>query len=358
VSLDSLILLTSGGEWIVSEGQDRVLTPTTAGVRIQSYNGSSWVPPVVINSTALYLQEKNARIRDLGYEFSSDKYTGNDLSLMSEHLFDGFTIEGMAYADEPYGVLWCIRNDGTLLGLTYQREHQVWGWHRHVTDGDFESVAVIGEGQRDAPYFIVKREIDGVEKRYVERMEPRGTSLNLNMFYIDCGLTYDGVPADVFAGLNHLEGKTVAVLADGLEIEGLIVTDGQVTLPDEFSTVHIGLAYTPAIETLDVDTGVNGETLKSKSLSVSKVYIEVERSRGGWVGPRSSDVQNNIHYDMTEIKPRYDTDDYNTIQTKTYKTEVIIDDQWNKSGGVRIEQRSPLPLAILSVIPEVDIGGN
>jgi hypothetical protein len=358
VSLDSLILLTSGGEWIVSEGQDRVLTPSTVGVRVQSYNGSSWVPPVVINSTALYLQEKNARVRDLGYEFSSDKYTGSDLSLMSEHLFEGFTINEMAYADEPYGILWCVRDDGRMLGLTYQREHQVWGWHQHVTNGKYESIATIGEDQRDAVYLIVQREINGVNKRYVERMEPRGVTNSLDMFYVDSGLTYNGAPVDTLSGLDHLEGETVAVLADGVEIIGLTVTGGQVTLPDDFSIVHIGLPYTPAIETLDIDTGAQGETLKSKDLSVSKVFLEVEKSRGGWVGPRSTDVQNNIQFDMTEIKPRYDADGYDAIQPKTYKSEVIIDDHWDKSGGVRIEQRSPLPLAILSVIPEVDIGGS
>jgi hypothetical protein len=139
--LDSLIILTSGGEWILTEGQDRVLTPSTIGVRIQSYNGSSIVPPVVINSTALYLQEKGARLRDLGYEFTSDKYTGNDLSLMSEHLFEGKQITAMAYSAEPYSIVWCVRDDGVMLGLTYQREHQVWGWHQHSTQGEFESFA-------------------------------------------------------------------------------------------------------------------------------------------------------------------------------------------------------------------------
>jgi len=116
------------------------MTPATIGVRTQSYNGASLVPPVVINSTALYVQDKGTRIRDLGYEFANDKYTGQDLSLMSEHLFDGFEIVEMAYADEPYGILWCVRDDGVMLGLTYQREHQVWGWHQHNTDGNFESV--------------------------------------------------------------------------------------------------------------------------------------------------------------------------------------------------------------------------
>lgn len=358
VSLDSMLLLTSGGEWKTTEGQDLVLTPATIGARQQSYNGSSWVPPVVVNSTALYLQEKGARIRDLGYEFSSDKYTGNDLSLMSEHLFEGFEITSMAYAQEPYSILWCVRDDGVLLGLTYQREHQVWGWHQHTTNGLFESVATVTEGNRDAVYVIVKRTIDGQTKRYVERLESREQTNAEDAFYVDSGLTYDGVPATVISGLDHLEGEDVAVLADGYEVTGLTVSSGSITLQRAASKVHVGLAYTPVIELLDIEISSKEiSTLKSRSLSVSKVFIEVEQSRGGFVGPRA-DGEVGGTPGLREIKPRFESDNYDPIALKTYKQEVIIDPQWSKTGGVRIEQRSPLPLSILSVIPRVDAGGS
>lgn len=353
--LDSLILLTSGGEWIMTEGQDRVLTPATVGVRIQSYNGCSIIPPVVINSTALYLQEKGTRLRDLGYEFSSDKYTGNDLSLMSEHLFEGHTIVSMAYADEPYSIVWCVRDDGVLLGLTYQREHQVWGWHKHTTQGEFEYVATVTEGSRDAVYAIVKRTINGSVARYVERLEPRESINAEDCFYLDSGLTYDGAPATVISGLDHLNGETVSILTDGYTVPDQVVEDGKVTLVRAASKVHVGLSYLPAIETLDIDTPSPSQTLKAQSVSVSKVTIEVDGSRGGWVGPRQD---NGSPAPMSEIKPRFDSDNYDPIALKTYKSEVFIQPQWGKGGGVRIEQRAPLPMSILSIIPQVDIGGN
>lgn len=353
--LDSLILLTSGGEWIMTEGQDRVLTPSTIGVRIQSYNGSSVVPPVVINSTALYLQEKGARLRDLGYEFSSDKYTGNDLSLMSEHLFEGKQITAMAHAAEPYSIVWCVRDDGVMLGLTYQREHQVWGWHQHSTQGEFESVASITEGTRDAVYVIVKRNVQGSIVRYVERLEQRESVNAEDCFYVDSGLTYDGTPVTVISGLTHLEGETVSILADGYVVPDQVITAGQITLERAASKVHVGLSYLPMIETLDIDTPTASQTIKSQSVSVSKVTIEVEGSRGGFVGPRQD---NDSPPPMTEIKPRFDSDNYDPIALKTYKQEVFIQPQWSKGGGVRIEQRVPLPMTILSVIPQIDVGGN
>ena len=353
--LDSLIMLTSGGEWILTEGQDRVLTPSTIGVRIQSYNGASIVPPVVINSTALYLQEKGARLRDLGYEFSSDKYTGSDLSLMSEHLFEGKQITAMAYADEPYGIVWCVRDDGVMLGLTYQREHQVWGWHQHNTQGQFESVATITEGDRDAVYVIVKRNINGSDVRYVERLEPRESTNAEDCFYVDSGLTYEGSPATVISGLDHLEGETVTILTDGYTVPDQVVENGQIELVRAASKVHVGLSYTPRIETLDIDTASASQTVKAQSVSVSKVTLEVEGSRGGWVGPRKD---NNGEPIMSEIKPRFDDDNYDPIALKTYKADVFIEPQWSKGGGLRIEQRAPLPMVILAVIPQIDVGGN
>jgi hypothetical protein len=353
VSLDSLILLTSGGEWKTTEGQDQVLTPSTIGVKSQSFNGASWVSPVIINNTVLYVQEKGGRIRDLGYQFSADKFEGNDLSLMSEHLFEGYEITEMAFSAEPYGILWCVRDDGVLLGLTYQREHQVWGWHQHDLGGTVESVATISEDNRDALYMIVNRTVDGSTVRYIERMEIRDTSSAEDAFCIDSGLSYSGAPATLISGLDHLEGEDVAVLADGNEVTGLTVASGQITLPTAASIVHAGLAYTPAIELLDIDS--DGQTtLKSRPVSVSMVTIEVESSRGGFIGPRLDEGGTG---QMLEIKPRFDSDGYDTIALKTGKAEIPIHPQWTKGGGVRIEQRSPLPLAILSVIPRVDVGG-
>lgn len=355
ISLDSLILLTSGGEWAVSEGQDRVLTPSTIGVRPQSYNGSAWVKPVIINNTAVYVQEKSTRMRDLTYDGSS--YNGNDLSIMAYHLFDGYTLSEMAYSDEPYGILWCVRNDGILLGLTYQREHQVWGWHRHTTAGKFESVAVISEDGRDALYTIVNRTVNGATVRYIERMEKREELNAEDCFYVDSGLSYNGSATTTFSGLDHLEGETVSILADGYEVDDQVVTNGTITLQRAASKVHVGLPYTPVIETLDIDSASLKEPLKARSVSVSKVFIEVENSRGGFIGARqdSNSGQTTI---LNEIKPRFESDGYSAISLKTYKQEVSIDPLWSKGGGVRIEQRSPLPLSILSVIPQVDIGGS
>lgn len=354
IALDALILMTSGGEWLTTEGDNEVLAPDTVGVRIQSYNGASHVPPVVINDTVVFVQEKGARVRDLGYTFSSDKYQGNDLSIMSEHFFEGFEIEEMTYAAEPYGVLWCIRNDGVLLGMTYQREHEVWGWHQHDTQGTFESVASVTEGQADAVYVIVKRNINGSDVRYIERIEHREETLPEDCFYVDSGLSYVGAPTTVLSGLDHLEGEAVAVLADGNVVKDLVVSAGVITLPRAASKVHVGLSYQPEVITLAVDNPK--EVIRGANKSISEVRLIVQDSRGGWVGPvRDGGVVDDA--DLVEIKPRTAADAYDTISLKSQELRVSIQPGWIEDGMVRIVQKDPLPLAILAIIPEVDIGG-
>lgn len=192
LTLDKLVLLTSGGEWIVSGAENDTITPSSINIKQQGYRGSSTVPPQVIGNTALYLQDKGSTVRDLGYEFASDSYTGNDLTVLASHLVQGYQIEEWAYQQVPFTCLWCVRDDGVLLSMTYMREQQVIGWHRHDTDGEVESVCVISEGNEDALYIAVKRTIGGTTKRYVERMQTRLINDIKDAFFVDSGLSYDG----------------------------------------------------------------------------------------------------------------------------------------------------------------------
>jgi hypothetical protein len=93
--------------------------------------------------------------------------------LRQSHLFDGYSLVDWAYQETPNSIVWAVRSDGVLLGLTYLREHEVWGWHHHDTDGVVENVCVVPEGIEDRLYLVVRRTINGVTKRFIERMHSR-----------------------------------------------------------------------------------------------------------------------------------------------------------------------------------------
>jgi hypothetical protein len=199
VEVNQLLILTSGGEWLVLGDGDGAIRPTAINLRQQGYNGSSSLAPIVVANNALYVQARGSVVRDLRYDFGSDGYTGRDLTVFAAHMVDGYQLLAWDYQQIPHSVVWSVRDDGTLLGLTYVKEHEVWGWHRHVTDGTFEDVCCVSEGTEDAVYVVVNRTISGATKRYIERFARRHTSevfdVKTDAFFVDSGGTYNGTNA-------------------------------------------------------------------------------------------------------------------------------------------------------------------
>ncbi|MCA9404334.1 MAG: hypothetical protein KC897_11170 [Candidatus Omnitrophica bacterium] len=212
VTLDDLIIGTSDSEWRLKPGSNGdTVTPTSASLKPQSYYGSSDLQPVVVGKSVLFVERGSKLVRDLSYSLEVDGYRGNDVSILAHHLFEDYAIKEWSYQQKPDSIIWAVREDGALLGLTYQREHDVWGWHYHVTDGEFESVATIPtESGLDETYFVVKRTINGQTKRYIERFRDRLPTDDIqDAFFVDSGLTYD-VPIAITAITN---GNPVQVTA-------------------------------------------------------------------------------------------------------------------------------------------------
>ena len=189
VSVDQLILLTSGGEWKIAPQNSDILTPTSAAPKQIASEGASNVQPILAANAVLYVQESGSRMRELKYKWEANGYDVRDVSIMAPHLFDAYTITEMAYAKTPNKTIWAVRSDGTLLGLTYLPEHEVLGWHEHSTgaSGLFESVACVKEGNEHALYAVVQRTINSRTVRYVERLHTRQIPTAADSFFVDAG---------------------------------------------------------------------------------------------------------------------------------------------------------------------------
>lgn len=199
VSLRSLLALTSGAEIAISGGADSGVTKDNISAIEQSYFGSSDVTPAVYANTAMYVQARGGKLSTLAYNYVSDGFQPQDVSVLSSHLLRGYTVRDQAFTLAPNGILWMARNDGMLLGFTFLPDQQVYAWHWHDTDGKVESLASVPEDDEDALYLIVKRTVSGATKRYVERMATRQLTKSGSgdywfdrAFFVDCGLTYDG----------------------------------------------------------------------------------------------------------------------------------------------------------------------
>lgn len=348
--LADLIALTVGGEFrIFADGAPNI-TPTSLSIKPQGYSGASNVQPALTSGSILFVQAQGSRIRELSYKWESSAYTSTDISILAPHLFNGYTVSDLAYCRAPVPTLWCVRNDGTLLGMTYVPEQQVYGWHQHTTAGAFESVCVVSEGNEDVLYAVVRRTIDGRTVRYVERLQSRQFTDQEDAFFVDCGLTYDGVPADTFSGLWHLEGQSVSVLADGAVVEGLTVTGGSITLDYNASVVHIGLGYNSDLVTLPLafeGAPAVGQYLRK---NINGVALRVTQSSLVKAGPRFDK--------LTEYPGRDVSDPYDSPPAlRTAELRMAVSPSWGSDGAVCVRQDKPVPLTVLSLALEVATGG-
>lgn len=352
ISLSELIALTTSSDWKVGPASsDGVMRPGGIKAVCQQYIGSNDAEAAVIGNRAIYVQSQGSNIRDIGYSFESDGYLGDDLSIFANHLVKDNKIIGMAYQQVPDSIVWMVRDDGVLLGLTYVRAQQVLAWHKHTTEGKYESICVIPGNGYDEVWLATQRG----NKRYIERMVKRlPTKETKDQFCVHCGLAREfETPVNIVTGLNHLEGMGVAVLADGNVLANadnpITVVNGQITLGDYYSKVVVGLPYVPELEPLPIEMQTQGGTIQGKLAHVASVILRLENSRGGWIGPDSNQCSNISYREANtteEATPLYTGD-----------LEHTLYGDHKEGASFYFKQVDPLPVTILAAIMKVSIGG-
>lgn len=188
VALRKLVAFTTASEWTIGPISGNALTPTTTEQLPQGYRGSYGIDPAVVGNECVYVQANSKVIRNFSYQFGVDGYTGADLNILAKHLFEKFTITEMAYQQDPDSVVWCLRDDGILLGFTYMVEQEVAAWTWHDTGGN-DSVSG-GDNPRDSIESICTIPGQGFDElwmsvsrtngRFIERMSQRFISVECN----------------------------------------------------------------------------------------------------------------------------------------------------------------------------------
>ena len=446
-----LVILTGKGAWQLNGGSSVAITPSNQNAVPQAYNGcNSIIPPLVVNYDILYVQSKGSIIRDLAYNFFTSMYTGTDITVMSNHLFNNKTVVQWAYAEEPYKLIWLVMNDGSLISLTYLKEQEVQAYARHDTNGAYVGVCSVTEPPVDAVYFITKRYIRGHWVYYSERMDNRLWENVENVFCVDAGLTNipdsylpatlypsqsavgtgvvftasaniwtvgdigdvirigggqavvtsyvapnevictitqaitnvipdntnnipipalygqwtETTPIQTITNLNHLEGMTVSILADGGVLPSQVVVNGTVTLPQPSTLVTIGLPFTSQLQTLFLEPP-GQETIQGKRKNIYSVSARFENSRGMSIGGNQIDASTqpygvNVTWtNMIEIKERNATINAGfaiPLYTGDYYTNIPA--SWDTRGQIALQQNYPLPMNVLSLVANFQVGDS
>jgi hypothetical protein len=349
----ALVIGTSGGEFIASSGSSAdPISPTTIQIKRQTRYGTADVDPVATGNVVLFLQRAKRKIRELVYNFDVDGYVAPDMTLLAEHVSEG-GFDELDVQQEPDNVIWAVRSDGVLCGMTYRREEDVIAWHRHTIGGTsavVESVAVIpGDLDEDQVWLIVKRTVNGSTVRYVEYLTPIDFGTNTSdAFYVDSGLTYSGSPATTISGLSHLEGETVTILADGAAHADKTVSSGSITLDRSASKVHVGLGYTSTLRTMRIEGGSVDGVSQGKVKRIHDVTVRLYRAVGAKVGASSS---------ATDVIPfRSSADNMDTaLGLFTGDKTIEFDNGYDTDGFITVVQDQPLPLTLIGIYARLEV---
>ena len=364
-STAGMLILTDKASWLVNGGQSgAAVTPSAIVANAQSFIGANDVPPIVANYDILYVQSKGAGIRDLAYNIYYNVFTGTDISVISSHLFYGYEIVEWGWAEHPFYMVWCVRNDGVMLTLTFLKEQEFIGWSHHITTGYFNSVTVVTEtddniGATDAVYTVVEREVNGNTVQYIERFAPRIFPGGLeDAWCVDSGLHYEGASTTTLSGGQHLAGETCTGLADGVLIPDFVMpADGNFTIPTAATKVTVGLRFTCKLKTLALDLGE--PTVQGKSKKINHVDVRVADTLGLEIGhdfdhltPMKDLVLGNVSSMLIGQQSQLITG-LTTGDARTYLTGA-----YTIPGQYCIQQSNPYPATILGVFPSYTIGDD
>lgn len=389
VSLRTLLVGTGGTEWEVKSSggavtaQDILLVP-------QSYRGSGSLPALIMGNSVLHINRTYREMRDLMYDFGSDSYSGSDHAVLAGHLFENHAITDWAYQQSPDSVIWCVRDDGVLLGHTFLREHEVFAWHRHTTQGKFLAVCSLAGANADELFCVVEREIGGEKRFFLERMEngfrvspnaaagsttfSAGSSGSANsgsenfgsgIFYVDCGLSYaaaehNGKKIRYVIGLEHLLGREAAIAADGAvcppqTVREISYTDGKeeirgigVDLGYYAENISVGLAYAAKLKSMPLEAeGGNGLTL-GKRKHIQKIGVYFSNTNFARIGGN--------FMQMDEVKWRRNEKPGQAVSLHTDYAFIHPSQGYANQNYACVLSDQPLPMTVLAVLPEVGVG--
>lgn len=309
-------------------------------------NGGAPIQPIAVNNVLLYVDRSRRKILKMGFEVDADGFATKELTVGAEHITEsGVRLGALAFEKRLDQRLWVVREDGTLVTMTYFPEEKVNAFTRLVTDGTFESVAIIADpaGGNDQIWVVAKRTINGVTKRFVEVFDPS--------YQTDCSTGYQGAATATLTGLTYLNSKTVDLcINQGADANGdfidtfvgqKVVAGGLVTHDVTALGLSAGLHYDSTIETFR--PGVPGQVIEGLPRSWDDLWVRLHKSIGGRVN--GADLQ-------------YPADPLDTKRWYTGDVKVTPAPAWSTDARIKIEQLQPYPLHVLCAFGTLDLGGT
>ena len=347
LSRDRLLIGTSGGEYRVGGVNGAAITPRNLDAKKVTSTRAGNIDPIFARSSVLFFARGREKLHELIFDFDSDNFETPDLTKIADHVLISGVVQA-AYQQEPENIIWCCLENGGLASLAYDRVENVIAWTRHPMPGrEVVSVMTIpgsGSGnaeQRDELWLVVN---SGGTFR-IEIMEPFWRGLNYgevleDAFYVDSGVRYDGAATSTITGLDHLNGETVNVLADGANVGQLVVAGGQVALPVAASKVNVGLPIRYYFKSVKIEGGSPIGTAMGKKRVINEMAIFLLDSCEVRCGTNRA-----------ELEPVEFFDDQTQLLNGDYRVNFAHDWRQDRDPRLHVEGDGPCPFTMLALAP-------
>jgi hypothetical protein len=353
-----LLIGTGAEEYVLSSPSGDVFTARNMKARPATRRGSVNAEPAAVDNQVVYIQRGGRSLRELEFVYETDGYKSPSISQLTSHL-GAIPFVEMEYAAEPHTLIWVRRQDGSMVAVTYNKDENVVGWHRHdLSGGVVENIAVTPSSGKlnDTLWMQMRRTINGQEKRYIERLMPFwdfGDKVE-DAHYVDSGLRYKGEPTSVVYGLGHLEGEELYGLSDALPIGPLTVVDGAVTLAFPGSNIVLGLGFDAEVILPRLEAGAEDGTSQGKTKRVNNTVAMLWDSYGGEIGVYNAQEKAVIY---EPVPYPGDNAEFESVELFTGITEPIQPAPGYDQEGIlafRRPKSSPLPFNVVALMPQLN----
>lgn len=338
-----LIIMTGGNEWILSGAN--TLTPTKANPKQQTSRGCTDVVPLSIGGRLIFIQHRGKTVRDMQYNFESDSYDGQDLTLLAKHITKDREVVDMAYMQDPDSRMYFVLSDGSMACLSYVRDQKIYAWSQFVTQGSIIAVCNVEEPNKDGIYIVVRRK----GRQLIERLEQADAGSNLPADYIMMDSAMKIVSEhETGKGQYHLSNTDIGVLADGRYYTTKTDSNGYFTIPGKGFSVVVGLLYNMKVELPNIEMATQMGTLQGRKKKVAAATLRLVNSLGGWIGIEEKNI----------IPIKYE--EFSNQEIKLYSGDKRItmpNKGFELTGRIVIISDEPYPFNLSAVIREVVLDG-
>jgi hypothetical protein len=351
MSLSRLIAFREMSETSIrSSNFDVPLTPTDFTAKDCSTQGSYPLAPVKVDTRAVFVEKSGRRVMELAFAAEKQDYDVRDLTRFNHDIgAEGFV--DAAVQRQPDTRIHFVRGDGQVAILSYDHVEGIEAWWRFTTDGEVESVCVLPGDQEDAVYYVVRRTIGGNTVRYLEKWAHQadciGGTLNRQA---DAFLSVSQASSTTISGLDHLEGESVVVWANGKDLGSTTVASGAITVSEAVTTAIVGLPYTAQFQSAKLAYGaLKGTALfqKKRAIQVGLMLTDTHY-QGVRFGQDFDHLKNLPLVEDGKATPE------NTVWSEFDAPMVALSGAWQTDARLCLEAEAPRPACVVACAVMLD----